>query len=95
MITRIRYVQKNKEEIISKVYIMVNNRFCSVVINPSRCTYKVVSLDNEVLLEGTSTSLPNTKMTVKRKLRKMGVQFTDEIRQRGNTTILGLENNED
>lgn len=91
--TRIRYYKKMDNTLMSKNEMLLGTQTVQVIINPNTLTSTIVdTISMETVFTIHANTLASLKTLTKRKLREAGVKFGDEIRNRGNTELLNLDN---
>jgi hypothetical protein len=79
MRTRIKYFKYN-DILVTDWFTIGPNNIVRGIVTPSDNSYSVITFDSQVVYEGTTPSLRNTKETVRLLLSKLGVKFEGEIR---------------
>lgn len=89
--TRIRY-ERYGDKLVNKEHIMLGKDLIQVTLDLVLYQYEIKTVDGgRIVATGNATSSAYLKMKVKKLLRELGVQFNDEIRNKGNTKKITVE----
>lgn len=88
---RIRYTKEGNLLKNKNVLFLTNGNVINVTLNTVTVQTQISNPVGEVLTVLTAHSLSTLKVNTKKYLRDLGVVFQDEIRNRGNTEIIGTE----
>jgi len=89
--TRIRYSKVNNFFVSKEILCGLD--LVSITLDPSKMTYMVSKMSTgEVLVTGSAKNMSSLKLLAKKELKKLGVVFDDEVRNKKETvsdTLVG------
>lgn len=79
---RLRYKEIESGVLKSTTEVLANAELLTVTITIDALTFTITNRSGMVFATGTGTNLNDTKRLAKSSLKKLGVQFLDEVRNK-------------